>query len=146
MGYAIAAMQIFSAIKGYQAEKKAEKETKRANAAITARAQEEANLAIADAAVRAQKEKAAAAQVRSQQIALYLKSGVTLDGSPMLVGDVTTEQGDENARNIMSNAESQARSYILQGQANQLPVKKADFFGTAATVLSAGQSAMAKGK
>lgn len=136
-----AVFQGVQAIRGYQAEKKAEKEQKRANAAAMAAAEEEANLTKEDAAYRADKERKDAAKVRSQQIALYLKSGVTLDGSPMLVADDTTARGDENADNIIKNAASQSRSILLRGKASQQPVQRADFFGAAADVLGAANTA-----
>lgn len=136
-----AVFQGVQAIRGYQQEKKAEKETKRANAAMMAAATEEARLNSEDAAKKALAEKQAAARVRSQQIALYLKSGVTLDGSPLLVMDETTTKGDENAKNILDTAESQNKSMLLRAQAGQQPVQRADFFGTAADVLGAGNKA-----
>lgn len=136
-----AVFQGVQAIRGYQQEKQAAKATKRANAAMMAAAQEEARLNSEDAAKKALEEKRSAARVRSQQIALYLKSGVTLDGSPMLVMDETTTKGNENAKNIMDTAASQNRSMLLRAEAGQQPVQRADFFGTAAEVLGAGNKA-----
>lgn len=135
---ALFATQAFSAIKGYSEQNKAAKAQKRANEAAMAQAQEEARLAKEDAAFAAQQELKDAARVRGQQIALFLKSGVTLDGSPLLVSDETTQQGKRNAQNTIDNAESRSRSLILQGQANQQYVEKGDIFGTAANVLGAG--------
>lgn len=139
-----------AAVRSYQADKAAEKEIKKANAAGMAAAAEEARLAREDAAYKAEQQRKDAAKVRSQQISQYLKSGVTLDGSPMLVTKDTTAQGEENAQNIMKNAESTSRSILLRGKASQQSIKPADFFGTAADVLgSVGKSATAyknKGK
>ena len=133
------ATKAFSAIKGYSAQKKAAKAQKRANEASMQAAQEEARLAREDAQFAAEQERKEAARTRGAQIAAFLRSGVTLDGSPLLVTSETTEQGNRNAQNQIDNAESRARSTILRGQANQQPVEKADLFGTAATILGAGQ-------
>jgi vacuolar-type H+-ATPase subunit H len=144
-----AAFQGISAIRGYQAERKAAKATKAANAAAMSAATEEAKLTREDAANRAKAERENAAKVRSQQLALYLKSGVTLDGSPMLVMNETTSRGEKNAQNILDTGESQAKSLLLRGKAAQQPVQRADFFGTAAQVLgsaSKGMSAYKGGK
>lgn len=148
LAIASAAFQGVSAVSGYMQERKAEKAQKNANRAAMAAAEEEARLTREDAAERARGEKLDAARVRAQQIALYMKSGVTLDGSPLLVSNDTTEQGDRNAANVMSNAESQSKSLILRGKASQTPVQRADFFGTAADALgSAGKAyGLAKGK
>lgn len=143
---ALFALQAVSAVSGFLEDRKAAKQQKRANQAAMAAAQEEARLTREDAAERARQERKDAKRVRSQQLALYLKSGVSLDGSPMLVADATTDQGEDNANNILRNAESQSRSIILRGEANQQPVQRADFFGTAATVLSAGNDAGVFGK
>lgn len=138
---ALFAAQAFSAVKGYSEQNKAAKAQKRANEAAMSKAEEEARLAREDAKFAADQELKDAARIRGQQIALYLKSGVTLDGSPLLVSDETTQQGKRNAQNTIDNAESRARSMILQGQANQGYVEKGDIFGTAATILGAGQKA-----
>lgn len=138
---AAAVFQGVQAIRGYQAEKKAEKAQKSANAAAMAAAEEEARLTREDAAYRANQERKDAAKVRSLQIAQYLKSGVTIDGTPLLALEETTMRGEENASNIIKNAESSSRSILLRGKAAQQPVQRADFFGTAADVLgSAGKA------
>lgn len=141
MGWAIAAATIASSVMSYTSQKKAEKATKRANAATMAAAEEEASLTRLDGAEKARQERLDAKRVRAQQLALYLKSGVTLDGSPMLVADTTTERGKRNSDNTLMNAESQAKSMILRGQAGQAPVQRADLFGTAATSLGAAKDA-----
>ena len=82
-----------------------------------------------------------AKRVRAAQLASFLQSGVTLEGSPMLVTDETTQKGAQNALNILENAKSRSKSAVLQGQANQRAVQKADFFGTGATILGAAKKA-----
>ncbi len=135
------AFQAFSAIQSFSAQRKEAKATKRANRAASAQAAENAKLAREEGAERAAEERKTAARVRSQQLAAFLQSGVTLEGTPLLVADETTAEGEQNAQNQIDNAESRARSFMLQGQANQQPVQKADFFGTAATVLGAAKGA-----
>jgi hypothetical protein len=139
------ALQAVSAVKGHIAEKKAAKAQQRANAATLQAAQEEAELAKKDAEFAAIQERKEARRLRGQQIAAYLKSGVTLDGSPLLTTSETEEQGKRNAQNTIDNAESRARSILLRGQANQKPVQKPDIFGTAASIFGAGQTAFGKG-
>ena len=144
MGWVAAASYIFQgvqAVRGFMAEKQAAKDTKRANYLITQEAEEQNRLLEQDAGKRALAERRDAARARSQQLALYLKSGVTLDGSPMLVMDETTTQGNENAQNIKDTAASQQRTNLLRAQAGQSPVQKADFFGTAAEVLGSAYKA-----
>jgi hypothetical protein len=130
-----------SAVSGFVSQQQAAKQQKKANAAGMAAAEQEAKLTRADAAERARAEQLDARRVRSQQLSLYLKSGVTLDGSPMLVGKETIDRGAQNAKNIMTNADYQANSILLRGKASQQPIKKADFFGTAADVFGAGSKA-----
>ena len=139
---AAAAFQAVQAVRSYSAQQKAAKQQAAANAAAMKAAQTEAELARADAAQKAQAARDDAAKVRSQQLALYLKSGVTLDGSPMLVLDDTTAQGEKNANNIITNADYTAKSLLLKGKAAQQPVQKADFFGTAASVLGSINTAI----
>lgn len=138
---ALFAVTAASAVSGYMQQQKAAKAQKRANAAAMAAATEEAGLAKKDAAFAADQERKEAARVRGQQIAAYLKSGVTLDGSPLLTAQETTDKGEQNAQNTIDNAESRAKSIMLRGQAAQQPVTSPDLFGTAATVLTAGKSA-----
>ena len=132
---ALFALQAVSAVKGFVDERKAAKAQKRANAAAMAASEEEARLAREDAEFAATQERKEAARLRGQQIALFLKSGVTLDGSPLLTTNETRDQGERNAQNTIDNAESRARSLILRGQAGQKPIQQADVFGTASTVL-----------
>lgn len=131
---------IFSSFKQFSAQNAAADAQERANAASMKMAQEQARLTKEDAAFQAEQERKDAAKVRSQQIALYMKSGVTLDGSPMLVTSETTQKGEENAANIIRNAESTAQSLILRGKAGQQYVQRGDFFGTAAQALGAANA------
>lgn len=130
LAIASAAFQGFSAIRSYQQQNKASKNAMRA-------AEEEGRILREDASKRALAEKQDAARVRAQQIAAYMKSGVTLDGSPLLVSSETTEQGERNAANVMSNAESQAS--LLRNRAKS--VQRGDFFGTAASALGSASNA-----
>lgn len=143
MGIEIAlfAAQAFSAIQSFSAQRKEAKATKRANAAATEQAEENARLSREEGAEAARQERLDAKRVRSAQLASFLQSGVTLDGSPLLTLNETEATGERNSKNQIANAESRAKSFLLQGEANQQPVQKADFFGTAATVLGAAKGA-----
>ena len=138
---ALFALTAASAVSGYMQQKSAAKAQRRANAAAMDAATEEARLTREDAGMAADQERREAARVRGQQIAAFLKSGVTLDGSPLLVASETEEQGKRNAQNTIDTAESRAKSIMLRGQAAQQPVTSPDIFGTAATVLGAGKTA-----
>ena len=138
---ALFAFQAISAVSGFVQQQQAAKQQKRANAAALAAAQEEARLTREDAAQAAREEKKEAARVRGQQIAAFLQSGVTLDGSPLLVTNETRERGKRNAQNTIDNAEARARAILLRGQAGQQPVTGGDIFGTGATILGAAQGA-----
>lgn len=138
-----AVTQGVSAVQSYLSQRAAEKETKKANAAMMQAAQNDAEMAKRDAAEKAASARRDAFRARSQQVAAYLKSGVTLDGSPMLVTDETGYLGNRNADNIMENAGYQSRSILLRAEANKQSVKKADIWGTAFDVL--GSAYKAKG-
>lgn len=124
-----------STIKSYMEDRAAEKATKRANENMMRAAQEEAALAKEDAAQRSEAARRDANMFRQTQIANYLKSGVTLDGSPMLVADETKNMGDKNAKNIETNAQYSIRSMMLKAEANKQQVKKADIWGTGFSAL-----------
>ena len=137
-------IQAASSVKGFLDQQQQAKATKRANAAAMASATEEARLTREDAAFAADQDRKEAARVRGQQIAAYLKSNVTLDGSPLLTATETKNQGEQNAQHTIDNAESKARSLMLKGQASQQVVNSPDIFGTGATILGAGKTAFPK--
>ena len=138
---ALFAFQAISAVQGFTSQRSSAKATKRANASATEQAEENARLVREEGAEQGRQERLDAKRIRSQQMAAYLQSGVTLDGSPHLVGDETIDQGADNSANAIKNAEAKAQGFLQQGEANQKPVQKADFFGTAATVLGAAKGA-----
>ncbi len=130
-----------TAIQSYLEDRKAAKETEKANQSIMQAAQAEADLAKLDAAQRADAARRDATRVRAQQITAYLKSGITLDGSPMLVANETQDQGNLNAKNILTNADYSARATMLRAEANKRAVKKADIWGTAFDFLGSASAA-----
>lgn len=138
---ALFAFQAVSGVKSFIDQSKAAKATKRANAAAMQAATEEARLTKEDAAYAADQERKEAARVRGQQIAAYLRSGVTLEGSPLLTTSETDAQGERNAKNTIDNAESRARAIVLRGQAGQQTVSSPDIFGTGANILGAAKTA-----
>lgn len=138
-----AVTQGVTAVQSYLADREAEKQTKKANAAMMRAAETEARLTREDAAQKADAARRDALRFRSQQIANYLKSGVTLDGSPMLVTDETGYMGSRNAKNIETNADYSARAMMLRAEGSKQSVKKSDIWGTAFQAL--GAAARAKG-
>lgn len=129
------AMEGVTAIQSYMADKEAEKQTKKANAAMMKAAEAEAGLVKQDAALKADAAKKDAMKFRAQQIASFLKSGVTLDGSPMLVTDETQYQGTNNAKNYLTNADYSAKALMLKAEANKQQIKKTDIWGTGFSLL-----------
>lgn len=134
--------QGITAIQSYLADREAAKQTKKANDAMMKAAQTEAALAKQDAAQKADAARKDAMKFRAQQISAYLKSGVTLDGSPMLVTNETQDQGNQNAKNIITNADYSAKAMLLRAEASKQQVKKADIWGTAFNVLGSASKAM----
>lgn len=134
--------QGITAIQSYLADREAAKQTKKANAAMMKAAETEAALAKQDAAQRADAARKDAMRFRSQQIASYLKSGVTLDGSPMLVADETRYQGNQNAENITANADYSSRAMMLRAEGSRQYVRKADILGTTFGVLGSASKAV----
>jgi hypothetical protein len=134
-------VQGVTAVQSYLDQRDAEKETKKANAALMKSAEADAALAKQDAALRADAARRDATRARAQQISAYLKSGVTLDGSPMLVTDETGYMGKRNADNILENAGYQSRSIMLRAEASKRSVKKADIWGTGFNVLGSAAGA-----
>jgi len=130
-----------TAVQSYLEQRRAEKQTQQANDAMMKAAQTEAELAKQDAVQKAESARRDAARVRSQQVASYLKSGITLDGSPMLIANETTDQGNRNAANILTNADYSSRAMILRAEGNKQSVKKADIWGTAFDVLGSASKA-----
>ncbi len=134
-------IQGVTAIQSYLADREAAKQTKKANAAMMQAAQTEAALAKHDAIQKADAARKDAMKFRAQQIASYLKSGVTLDGSPMLVTDETRNQGNLNASNIITNADFSSRAMLQRAEGSKQQVKKADIWGTAFKALGSFGSA-----
>lgn len=138
---AMLAFSAISAVKGFVDQRKAAKEEKKANNAARDQAALNADMSREEGAEQARQERKEAKRVRSQQIASFLQSGVTLDGSPMLVADETQNVGEQNSATTIKNAEARAKGFLLEGEASQKPVQKADIFGTAASVLGAAKGA-----
>ncbi len=132
-----AVASVASSIKGFVDARGAEKEQKKANKLREAAAEQEAMLTKADAAEKARLTLRNSQIMRATQLSKYLKSGVTLDGSPMLVQQDTKDRAQEDINAINTNAEYSSNSILLRGKAHD-PVKRADIFGTAADVLQGG--------
>ena len=60
---------------------------------------------------------------------LFLKSGVMLEGSPLLVMEETRRKGEENAKNVRESGAARANLAVRSAQANA-PVSRANLFGS----------------
>lgn len=116
-------MMAFQAVSGfmqYSEQKKADKAAKN-------RAFAEARLMEEDAERAALEEKRQAEHTRRVQKMAFLKSGVELSDSPLLVMEETRRRGAENAANVMSSAKAKANLVRQEGS-----VKRASLFGSIA--------------
>lgn len=113
-----AATQVASGLMQYSQQKKADKQAKQA-------ANAEADIMEADAARAAQAEIADAEKTRRLQRMTYLKSGVDLEGSPLLVMEETRTKGAENAANVTASAKAKADLIRRQGS-----IKRASLINT----------------
>lgn len=136
---ALFAIQGLQAIKGFADQRKAAKETKRANRAAKAQAQREAQKLREDSAKAELEELRDAKRIKSAQLASFLSSGVSIDGSPLLVLSETDNTANRNVENIRRNTEADVESILYNAEANKQPVQKADIFGTTATLLGVGK-------
>lgn len=112
------ALQGLSGIMEYQQQKQADKAEKRIAYAEAAKLQQDASIA----ALNEQRE---ADRHRSLQKMLFLKSGVSLEGSPLLVMEETRQKGEENARNVRNSASASASVIRQKGS-----VKRASLVNT----------------
>lgn len=99
---------IIGGISQYSQQKKADK-------AARQEAEIQAQLTEADAKRAAQQELATADATRKQQRMAFLKSGVDLAGSPLLVMEQTRDKGIENAKNVTESAQTRADLMRRQG-------------------------------
>ena len=128
-----AGMQVASGFMQYSQQKKADKAQKRAYEESIRIAQEQAALDKKDAERAAQLELEESERTRKIQKMAYLKSGVDLSGSPLLVMEETREKGKENAKNVIDMQKARANLQIQAAQANK-PVSRANLLNTALDV------------
>lgn len=102
-------LQVGSGVAQYMQDKAADR-----NARKTANMQ--AAMTEADAARSAENEKQQAERSRSLQKMLFLKSGVDLSGSPLLLMEETRRKGMENAYNITQTGKAKADLLRQQGK------------------------------
>lgn len=79
-------------------------------------AKKQANLMQADADARAREEEKSGQRYRNKQVVAYLKSGVTLEGSPLLAMQETIDTSRKNAATIRSNAAVRADTVRQEGR------------------------------
>lgn len=112
-------LQALSGYSQYQQQKKADK-------ASAIAANTEASILESDARRAGQEELAMAEKARRQQVMSFLKSGVDLTGSPLLVMEETRQKGIENAKNVIDSANRKAGLIRQQGS-----VRRASLVNTA---------------
>lgn len=128
-----AGLQVASGFMQYSQQKKADKAEKRAYEESLRIAREQGELDKQDAERAAREELAEADRARKLQKMAYLKSGVDLTGSPLLVMEETRSKGEENAKNIRDS--QKARSNLAyQSVAANKPVSRASLVNTALDV------------
>jgi hypothetical protein len=120
-------MQVAGSVAGYFQQKDADKEARNA-------ANAQANLLQSDANRAAQEELVTADKARKTQLMDYLSSGVSLEGSPLLVMQETRNKGIENMKNTLDTARQKGNLLRQQGS-----VGRASLLGTLGT--AAGQVA-----
>lgn len=118
MMIASTALQVGSGFMQYSQQKKADKQAAAAGDA-------QAAIMKNDAGVAANQEKIDADTAMRIQKMAYLKSGVTLEGSPLLTLQETVRKGDVNAANTFNSAT--AKADLVQQQGN---IKRANLAGT----------------
>lgn len=130
-----AAMQVGSGIMEYTQQRKADKAEKRAYQESVRIAREQADIDKADAERAAREELNEADRTRKLQKMMYLRSGVDLEGSPLLVMEETRDKGAENAKNVRDSQAARSNLAVRSVAANK-PVARASLVNTA---LSVGQ-------
>ncbi len=115
----------------YSQQKNADKAEKRAYEDAQRITAEQNALDAADADRAAKEELDQSDRIRKIQKMAYLKSGVVLDGSPLLVMEETRAKGEENAKNIRDNQRSRANLNTMSTAANK-PVSRASLTRTIA--------------
>ena len=101
-------------------------QAKRADSVAKKTAYAEANILEADSRVAAREELLMADKAKHSQAMAYLKSGVDLAGSPLLVMEETRNKGIENMQNTLDSAKRKASLIRMQGS-----VKRASLVNTA---------------
>lgn len=125
-----AGLQVASGFMQYQQEKKADKANQRAYQESIKIAREQAALDKADTDRAAQEELDQAHKAEHLQKMLFLKSGVDLTGSPLLVMEETRKKGAENAKNVKDSGYGRADLMVRSAKANK-PINRASFLNTA---------------
>ncbi len=91
------------------------RQQKDADAAALAQARIEAAKERADTERAALEEERQAKTHAKAQAMMFLKSGVSLEGSPLLVMEETRQKGIENARNVKNTGYARAQSIMREG-------------------------------
>lgn len=128
-----AGMKVASGFMQYQEQKKADKAEQRAYQESIRIAKQQNKLDAADADRAARLELEDAQKHEKLQKMLYLKSGVDLTGSPLLVMEETRAKGIENAKNVRDAQSARGKLAIQSAKANR-PVSRASLTSTIAGI------------
>ena len=101
-----------SLVGGMQQQAAAKQQAENAKATAAMQAAEQQRVAAQEA--RVEKEKVR--DVLAQQKVSYLKSGVSLEGTPLLMMEATRLQGEQNVDEILEYGGAAAASSLTQGQ------------------------------
>jgi hypothetical protein len=105
-------------------------------------AKRQAALAEENAAVAAEAERESANTALRQQKMSFLKSGVTLAGSPLLLMQETFERGERNARNQVRTGAAQSQTLRAQGSAAFMQGVSSGFKSVGSAVLQGYDAGM----
>ena len=94
----------------------------------------ESDILLEDALVAANQEREIAREASATQRMSYLKSGVLLEGSPLVVLEETFQKGEENARNILEGSRRQAAVINKRGGLTTPLINRASLTATTAGI------------
>lgn len=126
-------MQVASGFMQYSEQKKADKANQRAYEESVRIAKEQSEIDKKDAERAAQLELEEADRAKKLQKMMYLKSGVDIQGSPLLVMEETREKGKENAKNVLDSQAARSNLQVQSAMAKR-PVSRASLINTALDV------------
>lgn len=107
-----AALAVFQVVGGIQAQRESNKQA----ANVRAEAARQSRLAREEAERQARAEARENIELEKRQKLSFLKSGVALEGSPLLLMSETRREGQENVGNILESGRTRQESILRSGQ------------------------------